>query len=84
MQKKFCVIGAQVASKIDRTWFEEEGGAVAHAEGLARKSFRSSGGTPVTLYVVEVRKIVECGMPQVTTRDPTEQDVAEAQALEDD
>lgn len=75
MAKNFCVIGALVSNQWDRTWLEDEAAAVAHAESIARKSY-ARNQKPVTLFVVERKKVVELGMPDSVVREPTDKDDA--------
>jgi uncharacterized protein YodC (DUF2158 family) len=73
---KYCVIGSTgYVGNVRRNWFDGEGDAVAHANMLARKSFDETN-RPVTVFVVEVKKVIECGVPAMTVRDLTPQDTA--------
>jgi hypothetical protein len=78
--KKFCVIGAKVTSSVERNWFDVESDAVDHGSTLARKAYKGYGGQPLTLYVVEIKQVIEIGIPEVKTRPPTDADMAEAAA----
>jgi hypothetical protein len=82
--KKFCVIGAKVTSSVDRNWFEAESDAVDHGASIALKAYRANSGAPLVLYVVEIKQIIEIGIPEVKTRQPTEADMREVIDASDD
>lgn len=68
----YCVIAAHAgpsAQGISRTWKKTEKEALDHAQNLARDYYQNHG-KPVELYVVEVKKIITCGIPDVEVRNP--------------
>jgi hypothetical protein len=75
VMKKFCVIGDKgaIASNHQRSWFESQEDAVAHAKGLLRNNYHSRK-EPCKLLVVEINKVVEIESPPVTVRDQNDAD----------
>lgn len=82
--KTFCVIGNKIGThSVPRNWYETTEEAIEHAKVLAAKSY-GQNQKPVTLYVVQVVKVVEAGQPQINTRDLEQSDVGAAEAQEPD
>lgn len=73
---KFCILGHtgwMNPSAYKRTWYESREEAVTAAEEMVRKQNLSTGKF-CSVLIVEAVQVVEAGVPQVSSRSPTEED----------
>jgi hypothetical protein len=70
--ENFCCIGptaGKMESENERTWFKDEDDALDHAKMCAKASYQRNGRA-AEVFVVEVKKIVTCGLPEVEVTNP--------------